>query len=240
MNINHTLGIVLTAMLVISDCHAKGTPTQVVYRFDDHRYLELKGWDCEGELWYVDAKKGIHSQIASQFYRIFTKKFVHPSERYIAIPWCGNVTGGFSVSKDYGQTWVKGGASMSSGENEPDVSNAPYYDDVLSFTVVNDQGFLQTKHRLYMSSKPFDDPRLAAGGPGIEYTVDDGTGQKVSGKVEPRSPGWSWGMVYMTKQGLEGSTEQLKTNWQNQPDEVPEVKDYTGWDHMRCDMDAGR
>ena len=233
-------GLTAAAVFIAADCQAKEPPTQVVYRFDDHRYLELKGWDCEGELWYVDAKKGIHSQIASQFYRIFTKKFVHPSERYIAIPWWGNVTGGFSVSKDYGQTWVKGGASMSSGENEPDGSNAPYYDDVLSFTVVNDQGFLQTKHRLYMSSKPFDDPRLAAGGPGIEYTVDDGTGQKVSGKVEPRSPGWSWGMVYMTKQGLEGSTEQLKTNWQNQPDKVPEVKDYTGWDHMRCDMDAGR
>ncbi|HCM9127422.1 TPA: hypothetical protein R4104_004025 [Enterobacter asburiae] len=233
-------GLTAAAVFIAAGCQAKEPPTQVVYRFDDHRYLELKGWDCEGELWYVDAKKGIHSQIASQFYRIFTKKFVHPSERYIAIPWWGNVTGGFSVSKDYGQTWVKGGASMSPGENEPDGSNAPYYDDVLSFTVVNDQGFLQTKHRLYMSSKPFDDPRLAAGGPGIEYTVDDGTGQKVSGKVEPRSPGWSWGMVYMTKQGLEGSTEQLKTNWQNQPDKVPEVKDYTGWDHMRCDMDAGR
>ena len=233
-------GLTAAAVFIAAGCQAKEPPTQVVYRFDDHRYLELKGWDCEGELWYVDVKKGIHSQIASQFYRIFTKKFVHPSERYIAIPWWGNVTGGFSVSKDYGQTWVKGGASMSPGENEPDGSNAPYYDDVLSFTVVNDQGFLQTKHRLYMSSKPFDDPRLAAGGPGIEYTVDDGTGQKVSGKVEPRSPGWPWGMVYMTKQGLEGSTEQLKTNWQNQPDKVPEVKDYTGWDHMRCDMDAGR
>ncbi|EPF4548929.1 T6SS immunity protein Tli3 family protein, partial [Klebsiella aerogenes] len=24
------------------------------------------------------------------------------------------------------------------------------------------------------------------------------------------------------------------------PDRVPEVKGYTGWDHMRCDMDAGR
>ncbi|EPP1031960.1 T6SS immunity protein Tli3 family protein, partial [Cronobacter turicensis] len=24
------------------------------------------------------------------------------------------------------------------------------------------------------------------------------------------------------------------------PDNVPEVKNYTGWDHMRCDMDAGR
>lgn len=124
--------------------------------------------------------------------------------------------------------------------NEPNGDNRAPAEDAVSFTVVNNQGFLQTKHRLYMSSKPFDDPRLAAGGPGIEYTVDDGTGQKVSGKVEPRSPGWPWGMVYMTKQGLEGSTEQLKTNWHNQPDKVPEVKGYTGWDYMRCDMDAGR
>ncbi|QOV80429.1 hypothetical protein INS04_07825 [Enterobacter asburiae] len=236
MNINHTLGIVLTAMLVISGCHAKGTPTQVVYRFDDHRYLELKGWDCEGELWYVDAKKGIHSQIASQFYRIFTKKFVHPSERYIAIPWWGNVTGGFSVSKDYGQTWVKGGASMSPGENEPDGSNAPYYDDVLSFTVVNDQGFLQTKHRLYMSSKPFDDPRILPGGEGIQYELEDGT----KGDIKPGTAGWAWGMVYMTKQGLKDTVQELQTSWQNQPDKVPEIKGYTGWDHMRCDMDAGR
>ncbi|QVV60151.1 hypothetical protein JV208_10470, partial [Leclercia sp. Colony189] len=108
------------------------------------------------------------------------------------------------------------------------------------FTVVNDQGFLQTKHRLYMSSKPFEDPRILPGGPGIEYTVDDGMGGTVNGKLEPRSPGWAWGMIYMTKQGLDGSTQQLKTNWQNLPDKVPEVKGYTGWDRMRCDMDAGR
>ncbi len=44
----------------------------------------------------------------------------------------------------------------------------------------------------------------------------------------------------MTKQGLEGSTQQLKSNWQDLPDSVPEVKGYTSWDHMRCDMDAGR
>ncbi len=227
---------VLTALLLVAGCKASEPPTQVVYRFDDHRYLELKGWDCEGELWYTDTLRGIHTEPVSQFYRIFTQKYVHPSEKYIAITGWG--VGGFRVSKDYGQTWQI--AQFSPGENDLNGMNAPQQEDVLSFTVVNDQGFLQTKHRLYMSSKPFDDPRLAAGGPGIEYTVDDGTGQKVSGKVEPRSPGWPWGMVYMTKQGLEGSTEQLKTNWQNQPDKVPEVKGYTGWDHMRCDMDAGR
>ncbi|MCQ4444330.1 hypothetical protein NOX22_06955 [Enterobacter cloacae] len=229
------VGIVAAAVLLVANCQASEPPTQVVYRFDEHRYLELKGWDCEGELWYTDTQRGIHTEPVSQFYRIFTRKFVHPSERYIAITGWG--VGGFRVSKDYGQTWQL--AQFSPGENEPDGMNAPPQEDLESFTVVNDQGFLQTKHRLYMSSKPFDDPRLAAGGPGIEYTVDDGTGQKVSGKVEPRSPGWPWGMVYMTKQGLEGSTEQLKTNWENQPDKIPEVKGYTGWDHMRCNMDAG-
>ncbi|WP_193158318.1 hypothetical protein [Enterobacter hormaechei] len=97
-----------------------------------------------------------------------------------------------------------------------------------------------TKHRLYMSSKPFEDPRILPGGPGIAYTVDDGMGNKVSDTLDPRFPGWAWGMVYMTKQGLKHSTQQFKANWQDLPDSVPEVKEYTGWDHMRCDMDAGR
>ncbi|UTJ46184.1 hypothetical protein NLZ15_15150 [Atlantibacter subterranea] len=232
MSLKYTKGIALVAVLIGSGCQTNEPPTQVVYRFDDHRYLELKGWDCEGELWYTDTKRGIHTEPVSQYYRLFTRKFIHPSERYIAIT--GWSAGGFMVSKDFGQTWQSVG--FAPGHNEPNGDDYAPYEDVLSFTVVNDQGFLQTKHRLYMSSKPFDDPRLATNGPGITYTLEDGTVQK----IEPRSPGWAWGMVYMTKQGLEGSTEQLKTNWQKQPDKVPEVKGYTGWDHMQCNMDAGR
>ncbi|MCM7884511.1 T6SS immunity protein Tli3 family protein [Enterobacter sichuanensis] len=225
-------GLVVSAIFLGAACQAQEPPTQVVYRFDDHRYLELKGWDCEGELWYTDTERGIHSQPFFQFYRIFTKKFEHPSQRYIAVPnW---EVDGFMVSKDYGATWFP--SAFSPGENEPNGDSSPPYDDVLSFSVINDQGFLQTKHRLYMSSKPFDDPRLATNGPGITYTLEDGTVQK----IEPRSPGWPWGVVYMTPQGLKHSVEQYKTNWQKQPDKVPDVKGYTGWDHMRCDMDAGR
>ncbi|TIM54987.1 MAG: hypothetical protein E5Y48_02495 [Mesorhizobium sp.] len=225
------IGTALAVMLMASGCQANEPPTQVVYRFDDHRYLELKGWDCEGELWYTDTQRGIHSEAVSQFYRIFTKKYVHPSERYIAIPTWHSP--GSIVSKDYGKTWYP--SSFSPGENEPNGDNAPPYDDILSFTVVNDQGFLQTKHRLYMSSRPFDDPRLATGGPGIDYVVEG-----VTHRIKPQSPGPAWGLDYITKEALENDTAKFHTNYQNLPDKVPEVKGYTGWDHMQCDMDAGR
>uniref|UniRef100_UPI00388F6891 hypothetical protein n=1 Tax=Citrobacter farmeri TaxID=67824 RepID=UPI00388F6891 len=35
------------------------------------------------------------------------------------------------------------------------------------------------------------------------------------------------------------STFSEETNWQNIPNKVPEVKNYTGWDHMHCDPDLG-
>ncbi|MBX8462054.1 hypothetical protein K5E19_16540 [Enterobacter sp. RIT637] len=225
-------GIITTAVLFAAACKASEPPTQVVYRFDDHRYLELKGWDCEGELWYTDTERGIHSQPFFQFYRIFTKKFEHPSQRYIAVPnW---EVDGFMVSKDYGQTWKAVGFSPSG--NEPNGDNRAPAEDAVSFTVVNDQGFLQTKHRLYMSSKPFDDPRILPGGPGIQYRLDTGEMDEIT----PDAPGWSWGMVYFTQEGLQGKTMRREANYQGLPDKVPEVKGYTGWDHMRCDMDVGK
>ena len=222
----------LLAVIMTGPVRAKAPPTQVVYRFDDHRYLELKGFNCEGELWYIDTQRGIRSEPVSQFYRIFTHKFVHPSERYIAIT--GWDAGGFMISKDYGQTWNSVG--FSSGPNEPDGMNQAPRGDAISFTVVNDQGVLQTKHSLYMSSKPFDDPRILPGGPGIPFTAEDGSNHI----LKPRAPGWAWGMVYMTPKGLKQSTNQFRVEWQDLPDQVPEVKDYKGWDHMSCDMDAGK
>lgn len=225
-------GLAVTAIFLAAVCQAQEPPTQVVYRFDGHRYLELKGWDCEGELWYTDTQRGIHSEPVSQFYRIYTKKFIHPSERYIAIPAWDSP--GAMVSKDYGQTWYP--SSFAPKENEPNGDSSPPYEDIISFTVVNDQGFLQTAHRLYMSSKPFDDPRVAAGGPGITYTASDGAVHH----LKPGSSGPAWGLDYITKQGLKEDIAQFKSNYQDLPDKVPEVKGYKGWDHMRCDMDAGR
>ena len=224
------LGLLIA--LGISAAQAKEPPTQVVYRFDDHRYLELKGFNCEGELWYTDTLRGIHTEPVNQFYRLFTRKFVHPSERYIAIMSFDST--GFIVSKDYGQSWQSVG--FSPGPNEPDGMDRGSREDVISFTVVNDQGYLQTKDSLYMSSKPFDDPHILPSGSGIPFISNDGANHI----IKPSAPGWAWGNVYMTKRGLEESVMQFRAEWQDLPDKVPEVKDYKGWDHMRCDMDAGK
>ena len=89
------VGVITISVLFAAACKASEPPTQVVYRFDDHRYLELKGWDCEGELWYTDTQRAIHSQVYLQFYRIFTRKFIHPSEKYMSIPIWGLMDLGF-------------------------------------------------------------------------------------------------------------------------------------------------
>ncbi|MBA3222671.1 T6SS immunity protein Tli3 family protein [Salmonella bongori] len=246
MNITHVIAITLGISLLTA-CHAdnrksRKPPVQVVYRFDDHRYLELEGFYCQGGLVYVDTQRDIRSRIydVSDGYRIFTKKFIHPSERYIAI--MSYEAGAFTVSKDYGQTW--GVASYSPGGGAKRYGSwPPLRETIDSFTVVNDQGFLLTKQGdLYISSKPFDDPRLQPGGEGIDYVYD---GEKHH--LRPRNNGTNdnsyWGKNYTSWASLQGErpwqTFAYETNWQGIPNKVPEVKNYTGWDHMRCDPDLG-
>ena len=235
-------GIALMAAL-ISACQAtpQSPPTQVVYRFDDHRFLELVGYNCEGALWFTDTKLGIHSQVEEQFYRIFTNKYVHPSERYIAITMYEG--SGFYISKDYGRTWDMASYAPGSGAVRYGASN-PEREDIESFTVVNDQGFMLTKAGdIYMSSKPFDDPRLSPGGSGIAYTFLDHRGNLKQDRLMPGNSGLDWGREYLSWNSVNSPKpwviDAFKPNWQNIPNKVPEVKNYTGWDHMRCDPNLG-
>ncbi|EGE4658046.1 hypothetical protein SBON0708_001105 [Salmonella bongori serovar 48:i:- str. 94-0708] len=247
MNITHVIAITLGIGLLTA-CHAdsrksRKPPVQVVYRFDDHRYLELEGFYCEGALWYNDTQKRIRAEVVERdtpIFRVSTFKYIHPSERYIAIPW--RDLSGFLISRDYGQTW--GGARFSPGGGAKRYGDwYPSREDIDSFTVVNDQGFLLTKQGdLYISSKPFDDPRLQPGGEGIDYVYD---GEKHH--LRPRNNGTNdnsyWGKNYTSWASLQGErpwqTFAYETNWQGIPNKVPEVKNYTGWDHMRCDPDLG-
>ena len=225
----------LAGLMLMAGCtQAQDAPTQVIYRFDDHRYLELKGWNCEGALYYVDPVRGIRSEVASQFYRAFADKYVHPSERYIAIPvW---ETDAFLVSKNYGETWQVAPFNTGFHTVEPDGSNSPSRENMLSFTVVNDQGFLLTRQgNLYMSSKPFDDPRILPGGPGIDYVDEDGDKHH----LRPGFAGPKWGLSYIPPKTIDLLTDQFLTNWKDLPARVPEVRNYKGWDHMQCNPDKG-
>ncbi|SAD79409.1 Uncharacterised protein [Enterobacter cloacae] len=125
--------------------------------------------------------------------------------------------------------------------------------EIKRVVVVNNQAFISTAQgHLYMSSYPFDDPRLAPGGPGIDYQYFDDTyylyrpgkhkssGEYVNGHMRPESPGHAWGTVVFMKASLAHLTEGYKANYQNLPDKEPEVVGYKGWTRMHCDMDAGK
>ncbi|MEW5789250.1 MAG: hypothetical protein AB1899_15505 [Pseudomonadota bacterium] len=121
--------------------------TQVVYRFDDHRYLTLTGYGCEGAIHYVDDKRAIHTPMIEQFARVFLPRIVHADNDgdFIFIPY--HEPSAFRISKDQGKTfedarWV--------GLIDFGASN------VKAITVVNRQAFIETRDgRLFMTSKPF-------------------------------------------------------------------------------------
>nr|WP_202305453.1 hypothetical protein [Cedecea sulfonylureivorans] len=229
-----SLAMLIGQILLAGCTAAQESPTQVIYRFDDHRYLELKGWNCQGALYYVDPVRGIRSEVASQFYRAFADKYIHPSERYIAVPsWDSSA---FLVSKNYGETWQVAPFNTGFHTVEPEGTFRPSRENMLSFTVVNDQGFLLTRQgNLYISSKPFDDPRILPGGSGVDYVDEDGDKHH----LRPGFAGAAWGLSYIPPKSLKYLTASQLANWQNLPTRVPEVSNYKGWDHMRCNPDRG-
>ena len=261
MNKGSALKIIIGAVLLcaMAAC-TKKIPTQVIYRYDDNRYLELKGFDCEGALWYHDTRRNIHKELVNgvySTYQIFSGVYIHPSDKYILIPrW---EPGAYKISKDYGQTWqVASYLSPFQGQeinSDGNMVDRPEGKEIKRVVVVNNQAFITTsKNHLYMSSYPFDDPRLKPGGPGIDYQYFDDTdylsiytdGKKKSkgkyyyGHTRPESPGAAWGTVVFMKASLAHLTEGYKANYQNLPDKEPEVVGYKGWTRMYCDMDAGK
>ena len=243
------------SLCIISAC-IKKIPSQVIYRFDDNRYLELIGYDCEGYVVYHDIKRKVHKSIyGNPIYRVFSGEFIHPSEQYILVPeW---EPGAYKISKDYGQTWqvAKYMAPFPALERNSDgvMRDRPEGREIKRVVVVNNQAFITTaQNHLYMSSYPFDDPRLKPGGPGIDYQYFDDTyylyrpgkhkssGEYVNAHIRPESPGYAWGMVIFMKKGLDNLVESEKANYQNLPDKEPDVVGYKGWTRMHCDMNAGR
>ena len=258
MKLEIVLKIIIGAFLLCAVSACTKSPSQIIYRYDDNRYLELKGFNCDGALWYHDNKRSIHKEIYDGIFasfRIFTGEYIHPSDKYIFIPeW---EPGAYTISKDYGQTWeVASYMSPFQGQernSEGNMVDRPEGKEIKRVVVVNNQAFITTsQNHLYMSSYPFEDPRLKPGGPGIDYKFFDDTyylyrlgkhkskGKYVDAHMRPESPGAAWGTVVFMKAALAHLTEGYKANYQNLPDKEPEVVGYKGWTRMRCDLDAGK
>ncbi|WFZ48102.1 T6SS immunity protein Tli3 family protein [Citrobacter braakii] len=256
MKMSSMLKIIIGAISLCAVSACTKSPSQIIYRFDDNRYLELIGYDCEGYVVYHDIKRNIHKSIYSNpIYMVFTGEYIHPSEQYILVPeW---EPGAYKISKDYGQTWqVASYMSPFQGQernSEGNMVDRPEGKEIKRVVVVNNQAFITTsQNHLYMSSYPFEDPRLKPGGPGIDYKFFDDTyylyrpgkhksnGEYVNAHIRPESPGAAWGTVVFIKKGLNNLVESEKSNYQNLPDKEPEVVGYKGWTRMRCDLDAGK
>ncbi|EMC3653249.1 hypothetical protein OGV35_23415 [Citrobacter sp. Cb016] len=256
MKMRSMLKIIIGAISLCAVSACTKSPSQIIYRFDDNRYLELIGYDCEGYVVYHDIKRNIHKSIYSNpIYMVFTGEYIHPSEQYILVPeW---EPGAYKISKDYGQTWqVASYMSPFQGQernSEGNMVDRPEGKEIKRVVVVNNQAFITTsQNHLYMSSYPFEDPRLKPGGPGIDYKYFDDTyylykpgkhksnGEYVDGHTSPEFPGRAWGTVVFMKAALAHLTEGYKANYQNLPDKEPEVVGYKGWTRMRCDLDVGK
>ncbi|EGT0678251.1 hypothetical protein JAF86_004071, partial [Citrobacter braakii] len=230
------LALILTTMTLTVEGKV---PSQIIYRYDNNRYLELKGFNCDGALWYHDTTRNIHKElIDGKFasFRIFTGAYIHPSDKYIFIPdWEPTA---YLISKDYGQTWRVATymASFPALERNSDgvMRDYPKGKEIKRVVVVNNQAFITTsQNHLYMSSYPFEDPRLKPGGPGIDYKFFDDTyylyrpgkhkskGKYVDAHMRPESPGAAWGTVVFMKAALAHLTEGYKANYQNLPDKEP-------------------
>lgn len=127
-----------------------GSPTQVVFRFDKYRTLQLTGSRCQGRLYYIDEQKQIYSELALHSARVITEPFSHMAEDYIFIP--DEQYSSIDYSRDGGRTFTTTHIEIE--------YNANYYrpepETIEKIMVVNNQMFLLDKNKgIYHSPKPF-------------------------------------------------------------------------------------
>ena len=144
-------GLALAALIPwLPSSHAeppRKPSTQVIYRLDDHRHLELTGYGCEGAIYYVDEKRKIRSTYIDQFARVFLPRIVHSDNDgdFLFFPYSD--ASAFAVSKDHGKTF-QDARWVGSREFGPEA--------IKQITVIHQQAFIELKDgRVFMTSKPF-------------------------------------------------------------------------------------
>lgn len=126
------------------------SPTQIVYRFDENRYIQLTGYRCEGQAYFIDKKEQVYTELAPHSWRLFLPPYAHPAKNYISIPMSD--ISAIDTSIDGGRTFSEGLFDIPAKSR----GLTPNIKEIASYTVVNDQGFFLTKNdEIFMGHKPF-------------------------------------------------------------------------------------
>ena len=124
-------------------------PTQVVFRFDEHRFIQLTGYGCQGRMYYIDEQKQIYYELARHSAEVLTEPFAHMPEDYIFIPL--NDYSAIDFSQDGGRSFET--IHIETYENMG--SYQPTYNTVENIVIMNNQLFFKDKNRgIYRSPKP--------------------------------------------------------------------------------------
>ena len=124
-------------------------PTQVVFRFDEHRFIQLTGYGCQGRMYYVDDQKQIYYELARHSAEVLTEPFAHMPEDYIFIP--STDYSNIDFSQDGGRSFT----SIHLKTTDLIGNYRPDYNTVENIVVVNNQLFFKDKNRgIYRSPKP--------------------------------------------------------------------------------------
>ncbi|MDF7669695.1 hypothetical protein PT276_00510 [Orbaceae bacterium ESL0721] len=136
--------VYLCAILPIpgEDRKVRTSPTQVVFRFDESRYLQLTGSGCRGKLYYIDEKSQVYNELAVHSAEVLTEPFAHTAGDYILIPRTNYST--FRYSQDGGRMFKTVHASL-----------GVWREKVKGTVVVNNQLFMDTIDGMYRSAKPY-------------------------------------------------------------------------------------
>lgn len=138
-------------------------PTQVVFRFDEHRFIQLTGYGCQGRMYYVDDQKQIYYELARHSAKVLTEPFAHMPEDYIFVPLSDYSA--IDFSQDGGHSFETIHIETYEGMG----SYQPTYHTVENIVVMNNQFFLKDKNRgIYRSPKPI----------GSAFTVLSATNEK--------------------------------------------------------------
>ncbi|MDF7669696.1 hypothetical protein PT276_00515 [Orbaceae bacterium ESL0721] len=147
--------IYLCAILPIpgEDRKVRTSPTQVVFRFDESRYLQLTGSGCRGKLYYVDEKNQVYNELAVHSAEIITEPFAHTAGDYIFVPY--DDYSGVPYSQDGGRIFKT--VHFSPGVWREKVKGTVVVNNQLFMETVidNNPHFKDTVEGMYRSAKPY-------------------------------------------------------------------------------------